>query len=206
MLIPFSDLLKFLAIPISGIIHIGAHDCEELQTYHDHGVRNILWFDALRSKIDAAKARGLAAYHAVLSNTDGETVTFNVTNNGQSSSILPLGTHLQHHPQVHVVHTSEETTTRFDTLCEKENIKAEQYNFLNLDIQGAELKALHGFGSLLHTVDYIYTEVNQEEVYVGCALIADLDAYLATFGFVRVLTSMTPHKWGDAFYVKSKLL
>ncbi len=36
------------------------------------------------------------------------------------------------------------------------------FNFLNLDIQGAELKALKSMGDYLNNVDYIYTEVNSD--------------------------------------------
>ena len=41
-------------------------------------------------------------------------------------------------------------------------------NFLNLDIQGAELKALKSLQDYLHKVDYIYTEVNVDYLYVDC--------------------------------------
>ena len=53
-----------------------------------------------------------------------------------------------------------------------------EYNFLNFDIQGAELKALKGMEEYLNKVDYLYTEVNSNYVYVGCALITELDEYL----------------------------
>jgi FkbM family methyltransferase len=202
MLIPFSKLIEFIKTPITGVIHIGAHNCEEHDTYTSNGITRVIWLDALRDKVEAARSRGLTAYHAVVSDKDDETVTFNKTNNGQSSSILSLGTHRQHHPDIYVVSTSTEKTTRFDTLCKREGIQVDGCNFLSLDIQGAELKALNGFGDLLRNIDYIYTEVNSEELYVGGALVSQIDSFLSTFGFVRVLTEMTNYKWGDAFYVK----
>ena len=55
------------------------------------------------------------------------------------------------------------------------------FNFLNLDIQGAELKALKSMGDYLNNVDYIYTEVNSDYVYEDCALITELDDYLSQF-------------------------
>lgn len=89
-----------------------------------------------------------------------------------------------------------------DTFIKDNNIDISKYNFLNLDIQGAELMALKGFGDLLHKIDYIYSEVNQEELYKDCALIQDLDNYLSKYRFKRVISTMTQFGWGDAFYIK----
>ena len=77
-------------------------------------------------------------------------------------------------------------------------IDVSKYNFLNLDIQGAELLALKGFGDLLVGIDYIYTEVNETDIYKDCALIGEIDQYLSDFE--RVETAMTEFKWGDALY------
>ena len=77
-------------------------------------------------------------------------------------------------------------------------------NFLNFDIQGAELKALKGMEEYLPSVDYLYTEVNSDYVYKGCALIGELDEYLKPFGLRRVETKWTDCKWGDAFYMRHK--
>jgi len=73
---------------------------------------------------------------------------------------------------------------------------------MNLDIQGAELKALKGSTLILPHIKSIYTEVNTKELYENCAMLHELDSYLESFGFTRVETSMTEHGWGDAFYIK----
>ena len=73
---------------------------------------------------------------------------------------------------------------------------------MNFDIQGAELKALKGMEEHLSAVDYLYTEVNSDYVYKGCALIGELDEYLQRFGLFRVETKWTDCKWGDAFYIR----
>jgi hypothetical protein len=59
-----------------------------------------------------------------------------------------------------------------------------------------------GAPNLLKKVNFIYTEINREELYKGCVLIDELDNYLETFGFKRVLTKWTEFNWGDALYVK----
>jgi hypothetical protein len=86
-----------------------------------------------------------------------------------------------------------------DIVC-KYNIP---FNFINLDIQGAELKALKGMEEYLHQIDYIYTEVNSDYVYEGCALIGEIDEYLQKFGLIRVETKWCgDYKWGDALYIR----
>ena len=80
------------------------------------------------------------------------------------------------------------------------------YNFLNFDIQGAELKALKGMEEYLSKVDYLYTEVNNDYVYKDCALIDELDNYLSQFDLIRVEIRWTSCKWGDAFYIRKNLI
>ncbi len=77
-------------------------------------------------------------------------------------------------------------------------------NFWNFDIQGAELMALKGAAESLQHVDALYLEVNEKELYVGCGLIDEIDAFLQVRQFKRVITEMTVHGWGDALYVKEK--
>ena len=79
------------------------------------------------------------------------------------------------------------------------------FNFLNLDIQGAELLALQGLEDNLKFIDYIYTEINTGEVYKNCAKVNEIDEFLKKYGFERVETAMTSWEWGDAFYIKKGL-
>ena len=58
----------------------------------------------------------------------------------------------------------------------------------------------------LYKVDYLYTEVNSDQVYRDCSLINELDDYLKQFGLVRVETKWTEFRWGDAFYIRNTLL
>lgn len=84
----------------------------------------------------------------------------------------------------------------------RNKIDATLYNFLNLDIQGAELMVLQGASEILKYFDYIYCEVNDKELYEKCAMTSDIDAFLSTHGFERKIKKMTTHGWGDAFYIK----
>ena len=205
MLIPLQDLVKKYNINFKGILHVGAHECEELNDYEKYITRNkILWIEAMPHKVEFCKEKynNLYIEQAVVSDTI-ENVLFKVANNGQSSSILDFGLHSQFHPHVHYIGAFECETQLLKNILPKYNI---DYNFLNFDIQGAELKALKGMEEYLYKVDYLYTEVNSDQVYRGCAVINELDDYLKQFGLIRVETKWTEFRWGDAFYIKNTLL
>jgi len=206
MLIPLQALVAKYQMAISGILHVGAHECEERGAYSDVGVRtaDVYWVEAQPAKVEYCKQHfDVNIFQGVIDEADGFMVPFHVTNNGQSSSILPLGTHARNHPEVGVVGVMTLETSRLETLIEREGIPMHKINFINLDIQGVELRALKSMEKYLRHIQYIYTEVNSEQVYKGCDLIGDLDAYLLGFGFHRAETKFWGNcGWGDAFYIK----
>jgi FkbM family methyltransferase len=164
-------------------------------------MNKILWVEAIPEKVNLCKERfpNILIENAIVSDTV-ETVRFNVSNNGQSSSILDFGLHSTFHPHVHYIgYFESETKLLKDIICNY-NI---EYNFLNFDIQGAELKALKGMEEYLSKVDYVYIEVNSDYVYKECALIGEIDDYLLQFGLNRVETQWCEnYRWGDAFYIR----
>jgi hypothetical protein len=55
----------------------------------------------------------------------------------------------------------------------------------------------------LSNVRRIVTEINEKELYDGCPMISEIDAYLRSFSFQRVEKKMSADAgWGDAFYIK----
>jgi len=207
MLITFeeiSDILSLNNMSINGVFHIGSHDCEELSLYESLGIKpdDIIWIDAIDSKVMEATGRGIPnVYHATITNTDDEDVVFNVSNNGQSSSVLEFGTHSQEHPWVVYVDKRYQKSITIDTFFERNNIDCSKYDFWNFDIQGAELMALQGSVDSIQHAKVIYLEVNEKELYKECGLIGEIDSFLSQHNFKRVLTRMTEHSWGDALYI-----
>jgi FkbM family methyltransferase len=206
MLISFEFLVKKYNLKVTGILHVGAHECEELSDYIKGGVPiyKILWLEGNPRLVENMRKANPNVYvvMAVVSDIDGQKCTFNITNNGQSSSILELGTHANHYPHIRYIDKIDSETMTIKTLYDQERIHPKFANFLNMDIQGAELQAIKGMGDLLDNFDYLYLEVNTEELYVGCALLKDLDEYLDQRHFKRVEINMTPSNWGDAFYIR----
>jgi hypothetical protein len=158
--------------------------------------------DAITEKVMEAKHRGIPnVYDALITDVDNKDTIFHITNNVQSSSILELGTHLQEHPNIMYVQDINKKSMTIDTFFKKHDINPENHNFWNIDIQGAELMALHGASKSLPSAKALYLEVNQNELYKNCALLHDIDEFLSQYHFKRVLTYMTVHGWGDALYI-----
>lgn len=208
MLIPFAELFQRHKIKPFGVVHIGGHWGEEAPEYYKQGVKRVIWIEAdpesfLRMKRNTQMYPDTTCLLACVSNVDHQIVEFNqASNQGQSSSILPLGTHAQEHPSVKYVGKLKMETIRVDTLFQQNaiEINSDQEWFLNIDLQGAELLALESMGDLLWRFGHAYIEVNERELYKGCALVGEIDEYLKRFGFCRMETKMTKSHWGDALY------
>jgi len=207
MLININDL-KFHK-NVNGIIHIGAHECEEryqyLLKFHNVTDNEIIWIEALKDKVDYIKTTypGVKIFNECISDKDNESISFKVTNNYQSSSILNLKEHLVEHPDIYEVNKIEMKTKTLKTFYNENNFAYDQFNFISLDIQGAELLALKGSQEILNFVDYLYIEVNTKEIYENCGLLEDVEKYLESFGFKRQNILITHHGWGEAFYAKN---
>jgi FkbM family methyltransferase len=205
MLLDFDQLVARYSIPTTGLLHIGAHEGEEAVAYERNGFRNVTWVEANPELLPSLRAHVEPFGHRVIEAlvADQETdVQFNITNNPMSSSILELGTHRAEHPEVVVSKSVTLRSRTLDELCDTEGISG--FGLLVMDVQGAELRVLHGAKKALEQVDYLYLEVNEAPLYVGGAMIDELDTYLADF--CRIETGMTQHGWGDALYVRSSKL
>lgn len=213
MLIKFQELRAKYNLKSTGVLHVGGHYAEEIDDYYNNGINKSIWVEAdptsyaiLQEKVKGYK--DAVAFNACISNTDGNVLTFNISNNeGQSSSLFEFDYHKIAHAEVEFVDKLSLTTKRLDTLLNANNIKIEEYSFLNFDIQGAELIALMGLGDLLNKVEALYLEINEKSLYKGCPLVGDIDKYLSNYGFHRVETAMCgDFGWGDALYIKKQVL
>lgn len=210
MLISCEEVKQILSsnnIDIRGCFHIGAHECEEIHVYNRLGIKpeKIVWIDAIPSKVAEAKQRGIPnVYNAVITDKNDEEVTFNISNNVQSSSVLEFGTHSQEYPSVVYVDKIKQKSITIDTFFERNNLDSANYDFWNFDIQGAELMALQGGINSIKHAKALYLEVNERELYKKCGLITDIDNFLSQYNFKRVVTRMTCHGWGDALYILDK--
>jgi len=208
MLINFNDLL-LISSKVIGIIHIGAHNLEELPDYLKGNVSRVIWIEANPSKYNLIEERLRKFDNMFLgkfaAGRKNDVNTLNLANNGQSSSLLEFGTHKKSYPDIDYVSKIKVKTKPLDDWLEENFKNKNQFNFINIDIQGYELEALKGMPNQLKIAEYVYLEVNFEEVYRGCSQLQDIDNFLIKFDFVRVGLRKTDKGWGDAIYAKNNI-
>lgn len=182
---------------------MGAHLAEESVLYGSANWGPVIWIEAQTALAEDLMERfqGSAdrVFQACVWSESGIPMSLNISSNSQSSSVFDLGTHSQHYPEITYSRSESHTTVRLDEVLPVDT----KVDFVNLDIQGAELQALKGLGSILSGVRVVYIEVNREELYVGIPLVSDVDEFLGEAGFYRVFTLWTHANWGDAIYVRA---
>ena len=208
MLINFNDLL-FLSNKVTGIIHIGAHKLEELPDYLKGNIKRIIWIEANPEKYQFIEERLQRFEKMTLGKFAAgrkyDSLNLNLANNGQSSSLLEFGTHKISYPDINYLSKIVVKTKPLDNWLDENFEDKHLYNFINIDIQGFELEALRGMHKQLKVAQYVYLEVNYEQVYKGCSQLEDIDTFLSNFRFVRVGMRRTDKGWGDAIYAKNHI-
>ena len=188
---------------IKTAVHVGANVGEELQFYKDLGVSKLYYFEpreeALVELMDNCKTyrkqMDIIIFPIGLGANKDEKQIYS---GGQSSSFLPPKIHLNVYPGIHFNEGKTLSVRRGDQIL-PDNL---EIDLLNLDVQGYELEVLKGLGNLLNKTKIIYTEINTVELYEKCSTVEYLDAYLFSFKFKRVRTSLQVSEWGDAIYIK----
>ena len=205
MLLSFRSLVDKYKMNIKGIIHIGAHYGEEISEYIDNGIQDIILFEPLVENFDilSKKVKTLNAniegYQVALGSKKGDATMYVSDNEKQSSSVLKPKVHLTHHPHVKFPSTEEVEVHLLD------DYNSNDYNFINMDVQGYELEVLKGGTKTLEHVDYVYCEVNRDEVYENNAYVEELDEFLSDYNMKRVETDWAGDIWGDALYIREAL-
>lgn len=225
MLIPLSELIERYRMEISGVVHAGAHTGQEAEAYEKCGIEHVLWIEAnpdlMAPLNEHVYPYGHLTVCACLGAREGEHVIFHLAdspdgaNQGQSSSVLPLGTHARVHPEVGYVAERPMVTQTLATLVPQNWPWPANPNFMNLDLQGYELECLKGAEPILERFDWIYTEINEDPLYEGCALLPELQRWLAERKFrladkrlagaqSRDSTTARWLGWGDALFMRSR--
>ncbi len=145
-------------VPHRGIIHIGAHMAEELELYGAFGIKRMLWVEA-NPKLKTALKKRLAHHKGskclffAASNEEGET-DFCFTPQSPMCSSLLTPTNISARPlQQQILSVQQKRLD--EALATAEH---GLYNLMVLDIQGAELQALHGCTDILPNIDAVITE------------------------------------------------
>lgn len=205
VLIPITELTNYWQVHPKGVIHVGAHEAEESSHYNAAGWGKVYWVEAQPDKVKFLRNKFKNSTDEVIDaavwSEAGIPLELHVMTNSASTSLLDLGTHVEAHPDITFSHSIEVRTQVLKDLISQDS----KADYLCLDIQGAELEAVKGFNDRLQAMNWIYTEVNREELYKGCCLVGDLDRHLEANGFTRMATRWTEFGWGDALYVHARV-
>jgi FkbM family methyltransferase len=199
------DLAKIIQeyyMNIEGVIHVGAHHGQEYSVYRGVGIQSMIFFEPLLEAFDVLRKiddPDVQVVNKAVGNFNGRTVMYiDKDNQGMSSSVLRPKKHLVEHPQIKF----EATTRTVEIVRLDDYLAGVTANMLVIDVQGYELEVLRGAEGLLKRIDYIVSEVNDEELYEECVLVEELEEYLGERGFDRREISWTVHHWGDALFIR----
>ena len=204
MLISFNQIKRKYNMNITGIVHVGGHHGEEIEDYINEGIQNIIVFEPLLDNFQilqkkCEKLNADIVGHQIALGSEKKIVEMYVSSNDAlSSSILKPKIHLTQYTDILF---DEKETVEVNLL---DNYETDNCNFLNMDVQGYELEVLKGGIKTLENIDYVYCEVNRDEVYENNAYIEDIDKFLSDLNFERVVVEWTGETWGDALYIKIK--
>jgi FkbM family methyltransferase len=205
MLISIREQSVVWGVRPKGVIHVGGHLGEEREEYKLNNWGNVVWIEAQPSLVEhlilITSGSGDRVIQAAIWDSPDKDLSLHISTNSESTSLLDFGTHKQDHPEIEF---SMELPVKTITLEDLE--LPPTHDYLALDIQGVELRALKGFSNGLKNIKWICTEINTKEVYKECALIEDIDEFLNSHGFIRKVTRVTPFGWGDALYVRHEFV
>ena len=228
MMLDFDQLLEKYNIKINGVIHVGAHEGMETVAYVRHNIKNVIlveanpfrfsnlteslntgryvtWCSPLSysyfNVIESEILKGYRAYNYAVSDKEDGTITFNLSNfDGGTDSIFKInewGRDSSWAPYEHVAEIEVPTTT-LDRIVDDKS----KYNFLNMDVEGAELMVLRGAGEVLKHMDCIMLETQDKIRFEGSCTRQELVEFLDGHGFELKEYHDTGKEWGDCLFLK----
>jgi FkbM family methyltransferase len=187
-----------------GIVHVGANTCQELPLYLSHGIENRIWIEPF---VELEFPNGETIINVGIGDKNEEiSVVYQASNNNESTSLLKPIKHIEMYNNINF--NLAKIPTKIVTLEEviKNNLGGGQnFNYLVLDIQGMELKALKGLGQYASHFDVIITEAYIDELYEDCGKLNDIQELLTDYQMVEFIAE--PYKgWGDAAFIRKDLI
>jgi FkbM family methyltransferase len=209
VIIPMARLVAEFGVKPRAILHVGAHLAEEAQAYQEAGAGRVLWVEANPDLMgtltdNVSHYPGQTAVQAAISDVDGGEAELHLCAFTMASSLLEPKEHLITYPGMPYPRSITVPTQTIDALLARLGFAEGYFDFLNIDIEGAELLAFAGAQKTLAHVKWVYLEVNTREMYAGCAMSDEVDSYLGGLGFSRVVDADEgwDHGFKDALYVR----
>lgn len=191
------------------ILDIGAMDCAQSVFFRESlpGTR-VVAFEPLPAHLEQCRKTGTELVEAAAFDYTGETDFYAIkpgTNSGASSIYEPLGNILPWDVPPEYEKITVPCTRIDDWMLA--NAPDKKIDAVWMDVQGAELQVLEGFGDFLDYVGVIATECETEPVYHGNPTqFQQLNEFMFDAGFVLVKYVQAWEKEADLIYVNRNLL
>jgi FkbM family methyltransferase len=204
MLLDFKSICDKYNLNIRGVIHIGAHHGLEDFLYREKNIQNIMYFEPLEKnfKVLESNVSNKSILHKLALGNEKKDVTMFVesANKGMSSSVLKPTHHINQYPHIVFNETEVVKMDKLDNIIFNRN----DFNFINIDVQGYELEVFKGSEKTLEHIDYIISEINNVHLYENGTLINELIDFLGKHNFKLVEENWDGVTWGDGFFIKVK--
>jgi FkbM family methyltransferase len=189
------------------ILHIGAHEGEEITQYKNLGYPETLWVEPQpEAFLNLIKKAGNShCLKVAVWEESGLRLEFNQTNNSVSSSLYKLLDTNLWKQQICIDNTFQvETLTLFDVIeiFEMRKVLGERF-VLRLDAQGSEYRILKKSGKLLKRIDFICCEVTRrKKIYEGAEKRSKIVRLLLRQGWIPLFNRINPVKsHGETIFI-----
>lgn len=186
------------------ILHCGAHLGEEYQVYKKFGIDEIYWNEAQPNLVlQLKKLFGKSnVFQGALSEKDGETIDFFVTDNSLSSStriINPVNAW-----GIKLLNKIEVKSITLNTILRRIQLnKGKPPNLIILDLQGGEFEALSQSGIAFENQSDFVVEMAQYEIYNNQKIESDIISFFETFNYKLVYPIMKKAHY-DALFLSPR--
>ncbi len=154
------------------------------------------------SLTEIAKSRtNVFSFPLALSSSEGKMPFY--LSGGASSLLTPQDGFNQQYFHVDLDHPIFVDVVTLDSWLDEHKIA--KVDFLWLDMEGNELNALQGAEKHLSDVTLIYTEVNIQRFWNGCACYEELKNWLERHDFKEIWSEIVPHWQGNALFLNTKI-
>jgi FkbM family methyltransferase len=204
MILNLNELHRKYNMKIHGVIHIGAHFGEEQNIYKLLNINKISYFEPVGKTFKKLKERvgnnaNLFNYALGNENKEIEMYVEEADAYGCSSLLKPS----DNYKNVKFNYGEIVQMKRLDDI----EFDFNDYNFMNIDVQGYELEVLKGSVKTLEHMDYIMSEINRNIPekpleYINCVEINKLVEFLSSLGFQLVEQNWAGISWGDGFFIR----
>ena len=197
-----------LNVDVKGVIHVGMYDFVEHYCYTKLVGDKVIGVEANKFVYDTmskpiADRCGYLSFNECVYSEDGIEKQFFLANDCSTLNPVAYSNHLS--MKLRGGSYVDVTTKKLSTLIEENNIDMNQYDFLNIDAEGAELEILKGFEDNLKYINMIFLETSLDDRNNTGASHDVIVEWLKerNFSLAEMSDSYQDERWGDSIFLRN---